>query len=207
MNLETMRSRFNDRCANLADDLSDAEIDVLLNEQYSYAIPDDLPGVITEGEWVYTTAASTQAVDFPDYVHSIRRGAIIDDTQIKMIFRASEMWARYEKSSTDESKPYAALFYEEKMTLFPVPDAAYTVSIPIREYPNDGTNVSILTEDGLSNDSHAKAVISGAAAERLADSGDFEHAQAETSRRATYMKRLRTRSVSPPKGRRAGRSW
>jgi len=203
-----MRIRFNDRCANLADDLSDVEIDVLLNEQYIYAIPDDIPGSFSDGWWFEGTVSGTQQYDYASFVHSVRHGAFIDDDPIRMFFRPSEMWARYDLGSTEEKKPCAALFYEKKMTFSPTPDDRYMMSIPCRVYPNDGLSISTgLTDDGLDNNSHALAVISGAAAERLADSGDFEHASAELGRRAMYMKRLRIQSVLPPRGRRARRSF
>lgn len=207
MNLATMRLRFHERCHNVTDDLTDAAVDVWLNAEYSYAIPDDMPGSITDDGWVVATVASTKEYDYPDYVHSIRRGALIDDNPIKMFFRAAEMWARNTLSSTTESKPYAALFYNEKMTLYPVPDGVYTISIPARCYPNDGTTVSELVDAGLTNETHALAVVAGAAAEYLADLGDKEAAMEEYARRQMYMGRLRTRSVSPPKGRRARRDF
>ena len=110
MDRATMVLRFHDRCANVSSALSDAEVYVLLNEQYCYAIPDDIPGSISDGGWRESTVASTQEYDYPDFVHSVRDGAMIDDNTMRVFFRPTEMWSRYVESSTTESKPHAVLF-------------------------------------------------------------------------------------------------
>ena len=206
MDLATMRTRFQEFTANDAG-LSDAEIDVLLNEQYSFAIPDEIPGGISEDEWTETTVAGTQDYAYPDYVHSVQRGASLDDNPIKMYFRAKEIWAQYDQSSTTQDKPYAMLIGAGVMKLYPVPDAAYTVINRIRAYPNDGTNVSELVTAGIPNASHAMAIVTGAAAAHLGANGEDQQAGDAMGWHQKYMSRLRTRSTAPPKGRRARMSF
>jgi hypothetical protein len=207
MDLATMRTRFRQCCAELDPDLTSSEIDTYLNEQYGFAIPDEIPGSISEGEWTEVTVASTQDYDFPNYVANVQRGATIDDNPLTMYFRSAEMWAKYDRSLVTESKPYAALFHNDTMTLYPIPDAAYTVVVPLRAYPNDGTSVLTLGDAGLVNESHALAVVWGAAAELTAVLGDYETSTSLQARSNLYMSRLRTRSVAPPKGRRARASF
>jgi len=197
-----MIQRFKTRLAGTADALSEAECLIYLDEVYQHMIPDEVPGFLTEGDFTVSTVASTQEYDFPDTVHSVRRGAQIDDEMIDTYFRASEMWFHHTRTDVSEGLPYSALFYEKKIALFPVPDAVYTLWVPARMYPAAG-----LTSTGIANDTHAKTVVAGGAREYAADLGYDEIATREGLRFADGLSSLKCRSASVPRERLARRTF
>ena len=194
MDQTTMRSDFQNRVAGLADDWTDGQIDAYLDAAYQYEIPDQVPGLLTDGDWTASTVASTQDYTYPATVHNVRPGARIDDRALLSYFNPKIMWEFYDRTdTTSESEPYAALFYGTTMTLYPTPDAAYAVWVPARVYPSAGLT------DGLTNETHAEAVLAAAARKFALNHGLDEVAGREGQRLGYQTSLLRRRSLSAPR--------
>lgn len=202
MNLEQMRTKFKDQLAGMAASVEDGDIDTLLNRAYQFAIPEVVSGFLTEGEWTITTVAATGSYTMPVTVYSVRKEAPeIDDTHYLGYYtRPERFWRTYKRVSAANARPTGALFYGQTCELRPIPDAVYTVRVQARVYP------SALTSDGLDNETHALAVVYGAAQEYAEDRSLNVTAEL-AAKYQTKLGQLRTRSNNRPHERRVTRSF
>jgi len=199
-----MRTQFKAQLAGLAASEADVDIDVLLNGAYQFTIPDDVSGFITDGEWTITTVAGTGSYAYPSTVHSVRMEAPdLDDTYyLSYNTRPELFWHAYKRVSAANARPTGALFYGEVCELRPIPDAVYTVRVYARVYP-----AALTDPDGLTNRTHARAVVYAAAFE-WAEQRDHEELMVKLAARYEAQKNaLRSRSNNQPRERRPTRSF
>lgn len=210
MNLAAMRTDFLEAVAGVSDVVEEGTIDAYLNRAYQFQIPADIGGEISETVWELETTADTRVYDYPAPMMGVRGDAwlseVAGDPQqifLDVCYDRAQFEDRYaDPDPTETGMPTAILFYGRQVTLNPTPDAAYTVSIPIR-----GGSTTALASGGLSNELLARAVIQLAARDFCGDSGD-EVTEARLS--ASYEKvkdLLMTQAHTRPKARRPARSF
>lgn len=218
MNLVSMRERFAEHASDLAGDLSDGNVDSYLNRAYRYIIPSDVGGEFNESLWELTCVIGTDTYDYADNVIAPKGdGAWIDSyyntaaTPVEVDLSRTfldietnrsvfEYADRYENQN--QGRPTSILFYGRQVLLTPVPDLAYVVQIPVRGGPS-----ADLTTTGITNDIHALATVTAAAAEFLAESEDAEGVNRESALYNSYLKRLHVMAQARPNGRRWKRSF
>lgn len=210
MNLAAMRTDFLETVAQVSDVVDDASIDAYLNRAYQFEIPADIGGEISENVWTLETANGTRVYDYPAPMMGVKGDAWIsnDGSDPQQIFldvcydraQFEDMYADPDPSTT--GMPTAILFYGRQATLNPTPDAAYTITIPIR-----GGSTTALAAAGLSNELLARAVVYAAARDFCGDSGD----EVTEARLAAAYERLKdllmTQAHTRPKARRPARSF
>lgn len=201
MDLATMITRFKTALAGQADDESNAAITARLNAVYRYTIPDIVSGFLTDDHWSITTASGTTSYPFPDYVHSVRDGVQNEDGTLLTVWweaarflyemGGEDVWA----ASSDKPSDIAFVVSDGVRAAFfyPNPDAAYEIWVPIRSYGK-----ADLTSSGLTNHTHAQAVVAGAAFEYAEDDTLDEIAAKEGARFMRFVGQLRSRSMVMP---------
>lgn len=207
MNVETMRTRFQGIAAGLADALSGGEIDDYLNRAYQFDIPAGIDGEISESTWTLTTSASTEAYDYPAYVVAPREHAWLDTTGGSIPLWVTTDPVIFEDRWVDpagtEGRPVAVLFYGRQAKLAPVPDAEYTIEIPVR----GGPAMALTDGSTIANDTHAMCVVHAALAEFFTEVEAGELFATNASALERYASRLQNISLSRPRSRIPRRSF
>lgn len=197
MLLSEMRDKYTQILAGVGES-DTAKINALLNGAYQFTLPAIVPGQRREKTWTLTTTASDDEYDFPDWVIGPRKGAVrSDDTMLDYWTEPAYFWAVYERSAS-EGAPTAALYYDRKVTLRPVPDDAYTIYVPVSGGPD-----TELSADGdeIADYNHAQCVVTLAAME-TAEDFEMDELHAKLERRlARFLTALRRASVSRPRER------
>jgi len=190
-----MKTRFQSRAMGLASALSDTEIVGYLSSAYQWTLPGEVYGLSSEGEWELATVAGTQTYAMPATVLAHRDCARLDGAHDLAIYNGwPEFWRTHSRTNTNQGRPRSILFYERAVTLYPIPDAAYTIRIPIRTYPATGLTAS----SEIPNDLHAKAVIE----EALIDFAEDNNLTDQLDRRPfadRYISKLRRADAIRPR--------
>jgi len=194
MDILTMRNKFIERTSGFADDLSNSQIDEFLNRWYQFVIPSTTGFDLTDGLWNQELTSLTDSYDYPSYVitprtkgrpwiAARRTDGLTDPT---IISTSSVIWLDVEtdpavfqfmdrEHPTDTvtgGQPEALLFYRRRMVVSPAPDEHYFINIPARMGPSTPLGDESGEQDGIDNEIHAMAVITGAAQELLLDKED-----------------------------------
>lgn len=211
MNRAQMRESFRENAAQLADALSDGQVNTYLNRAYSYEIPADVGGELSEGIWTLTCVASTGTYAYPYNMIAPRGNAWIssDGTNALQSFLTvvtepevfENVYAHIDGAS--EAQPSAALFHARQVRLSPVPDAAYVVKIPARMGP---TELDTDTFD-VENEAMSKAVVHAAVRDFAGEVGDEETEAIQMRRYERYRDILQSYAQSRPRTRRPARSF
>lgn len=210
MSLASMRTDFLEAVAAVSDVVDEGTIDAYLNRAYQFQIPADIGGELSENVWELETTNGTRVYDYPAPMMGVKGDAWISDdgTDPQQIFldvcydraQFEDRFADPDPATT--GMPTAVLFYGRQATLNPTPDAAYTITIPIR-----GGSTTALQPAGLTNQLLERAVVQCAARDFCGDSGD-EVTEARLSVSYERVKDLlMTQAHTRPKARRPARSF
>lgn len=217
MNLATMRVQFNEHTADLANALTDAEVDVYLNRAYRYVIPADVGGELSETLWELQTATGIESYDYATHIiapkadaawiESYTENGELTQNAFPIRFLDVEtdrsVWTWSDRlSNGGNAVPSSALFWGRKVYLSPKPDRDYIVKIPARGGPSSDLGTS-----GLTNEVHAKAVVHAATADFLALVEDASGVQRESALYQRYRELLYSYAQSRPNHRRVKRSF
>jgi len=200
MDAATMRQKFRDRTHNLAGGLQDGQVDVYLNQVFRYTIPDKVDGMVSDGDWSIATVAAQQTYQMAINIHTPRYPAYVDGREVKTYTHQEQFWWSYEKASTTTGKPTAILFHgggatstvQHSITCWPIPDDVYTITGQARVYPTQG-----VADIGDLNDTHALAVVAGAAKDFAYDESEDVIVTREAGRFQELLIDLARRSRGP----------
>lgn len=153
MNVADMRVKFREGANDLDASLGDGDIDAYLNRAYQYVIPSEVGAEYNKGYYAINTVASQRGYSVPSYVFGagnelvayIRDGG---DLHFLSVETNPGRWERYQAGdSATEARPSSLLFYAATVTLWPTPDAVYTITIP----SSRGRSHSITDSAGATN--------------------------------------------------------
>ena len=200
MDPATMRQRFRDRVHNLSGDLTDAEVDVYLDNALQSEIPERVDGMLSDGEWSIDTVAGTTSYQMPSYVHTPRDTVYVDGDLVETFTSREQFRLRVDADTTNTGTTQYVLIYgggdtselTHTIEVFPVPADVYVLSGAARVYPTD--SISDKTDV---NTTLALAIISGAALEFALDNSEDEVAVREGSRFEAKLSQLRNRARGP----------
>jgi len=217
-----METKFKERTSGLAASLANASIDAYLNRWYQFNIPAEVGRDMAEGLWSLETTFLGVEYDYPAYVIAPRARSAwiatrktdfdVDPTIIDLAAKqylnpetdrtVFEAFHRDYPLSLTGAIPTNILFSDRKVTISPAPDEAYFIQIPCRMGPQ-----AALPATGIANETHALAVVTGAAWEYLMDKEDEAGASREGRAYEYYKERLNVYAYAKPRHRRPARSF
>lgn len=174
MNLATMESLVLRRLGLGSSDLAASELDRELNRIYRWEIPNLVGEASAKGQVSFVLSIGVDTYDLDaktnGTLRAVGRPVLISTLTsphypIDVYDDADLFWRDFDLLDTAQRRPYAALVQGRTMTLRPVPDAAYVVTMAALLYRG------ALTSAGISDESEAYVCVDGAAARLASDLG------------------------------------
>lgn len=196
MNLVAMRTRFKAATSGLADDISDGEIDSMLNDMYIGFLPMDIDGKIHEVIWSVTLTPNINPITIPDHIYtfptgnfwihgsgSSQTGSIFPINYYEHLIEFTHRYPNY-RDLTNIGRPQAVYLSAKNLYFDRFPDSNYILVADAR-----GQQDSALTNEGLPFNM-AMAVVTSAAFHYLLDSEDEQGYQREATRYQMWRSRV-----------------
>lgn len=135
----------------------------LVDDGLGHLVSTDDPGTTAGTGFVYrgTVNYITGAIDITLFPSSIPSGNAINVQYIPYV----------------ASRPQSAVFYQDQIYLYPIPDQAYTVSFEAYKYPTQFASTDTLGTSSPQLTEWWQLLAYGAADKIFADNGDFENLQ------------------------------
>ena len=226
MNLANMRLKFKAYHGGLADDESDAEIDVRLNEAFRYTLPAQVPGFLQEGtEEFYMNPVDDGSKVVDSLIVAPRDGALVElrehwitgypgdvSRSIRVHTNYRSFWSKFEYADAATASgvwPTDVLFHGGKWTWRPRGFSVFYFTCPVSRYPTETLATTAGTDelDGISDYNHAMCVSLLASLEFAEEKSRMQFAPEIQSALKRHMSGLRKKSVSGAKQRRAVRTF
>jgi len=214
MDLAAMRTAFKEHTSRLADTVSNADVDALLNNYYTNVLPAEIDGKLHEVMWTQTLVVGTNPVVIPRHILSFPTGlfwvqgtaGVLSGTRDQLSFYDdAAIFIRNYPDYLDPTKPgRPTAVYRQGRNLYLdyIPDATYNLIALAR-----GSQLSALPSGGLDSYPHAMAVVTGAAWDYLLGKEDEAGVMREAAQFSVFRSLLYVESHGDYAGRTPGRSF
>jgi hypothetical protein len=172
--LEEIRTRFRKLTGKLSNNqMTDAEINELINDFYTLTLPKSVSSPYLQGWWEYTCAAAEDEIVIADEYLILKSPFSVDGKIHTLEEDPYHFYRRWPETEIfAQSEPYRALLYGRTLILRPPPDGAYDLKA-----------AAIIAPDPLSTDASVPLdatwgpiIATGAAIVDKVNEGDFDAA-------------------------------